>query len=137
VTGRIAITAVLSALLGAASSCSPETHYTVNEAIYLHAGDAMAFRGGGCTFIQLPGSGGASNDGPHPGDFAVTEGPDGDAFMVRVFSDDTLLTERRFDEAQLSSGNVYEVSVTTHSGDAYTLKYWGGTCGVGTDGAVE
>jgi hypothetical protein len=127
----------LAALVLAGASCNGGTHYTVNEAIYLHSGaDSVTFRGGGCSFIQLPGSGGAS-DGPHPGDFAVTEGPDGDAYLVRVFSDDSLLTERRFDEAQLSSGDVYEVNVTTHSGDVYTLKYWGGGCGVGADGAVE
>jgi hypothetical protein len=128
---------ILAILLAPLLSCSSETRFTVNEVTYLHSGDALVFRGGGCSYIQLPGSGGGDNVGPHAGDFNVTEGPDGDAFMVRVFTDADQLAEHRFDEAQLSSGNVYELSVTTHAGAVYTLKYWGGTCGVGADGAAE
>jgi hypothetical protein len=117
-------------------SCSSGRRYTVNEAWYLHSGDMLVPKGSGCSYIELPGSSGAP-DGPHPGDFAVVEGPDGDAFEVRVFSDEALLAERRLDEAQLASGNVYELAVTTHSGAVFTLKYWGGACSLEVDGGAD
>ena len=67
----------------------------------------------------------------------VLLGPDGDSFLVRVFSDDELLTSRRYDEATLVSGKVDEFSVTTHLGVVYTLCHWGGSCALGTDGSIE
>ena len=118
-------------------SCSPANSFTINEAIYLHEGDTLASRGGGCTSAMLPGSGGAANAGPQAGDFEVTEGPDGDAFLVQVFSNQDLLALRRYDEAMLTSQRVDEFSVTTHMGAVYTLRYWGGPCHWGADGSIE
>jgi hypothetical protein len=77
--------------------------------------------------MTLPGSGGSSSGGG-PGEFSVTEGPDGDAFMVRVFSDQQLLASRTYGVAMLRSGRLDEFTVTTHSGAVYVLRYWGGTC---------
>ncbi len=129
---------VAPALLGLSLlSCSPANRFTVNEAIYLHEGDALASRGDGCTSVTLPGAGGALNAGPHTGDFEVAEGPDGDTYLVRVFSNQDLLASRRYDEAMLTSGTVDEFSVTTHAGEVYTLRYWGGPCHLGEDGSVE
>jgi hypothetical protein len=118
-------------------SCSPGNQFTVNEAIYLHEGDTLAPRGGGCTSVTLPGLGGAINAGPQVGDFEVAEGPDGDAYLVRVFSNHDLLALRRYDEGMLTSGRVDEFSVTTHAGAVYTLRYWGGPCHLVEDGAIE
>ena len=96
------VVAALTLLLSA--SCSSGDRYTVNEAIYLHDGASLSSRGSGCVFVTLPGSGGADNGGPRVGDFNVTEGADGDAYLVRVFSDQDLLTSRRYDEAMLGVG---------------------------------
>jgi hypothetical protein len=119
-------------------SCSMrQDRVTVNEVAYLHDGQNLAFRGGGCAYVLLPGSGGLDDRGPRAGDFNFTEGPDGDTYLVRVFSDQELLTWRRYDEAMLASGKIDEFSVTTHSGAVYTLRYWGGPCAVGADGSIE
>ena len=107
------------------------------EVVYLHDGESLAFRGGGCSDALLPGSGAADDRGPRVGDFNFSEGPDGDTWLVRVFSDQELLTSRRYDEAMLASGTIDEFSVTTHSGAVYTLRYWGGPCAVGADGSIE
>ena len=56
---------------------------------------------------------------------------------MRVFSDDELLTSRRYDEAMLASGKVDEFSVMTHLGVVYTLRHWGGSCALGADGSIE
>jgi hypothetical protein len=120
------------------ASCSMrQDRITINEVAYLHDGQILAFRGGGCTYVLLPGSGGADDRGPRVGDFNVSEGPDGDTYLVRVFSDQELLISRRYDEAMLASGRIDEFSVTTHSGAVYTLRYWGGPCAVGADGSIE
>jgi hypothetical protein len=132
-------TAILLVAAVPSGSCSSQSdHFTVNEAAYLHDGATLTFRGGGCSFISLPGSGGADNRGPHAGDFNFTEGPDGDTFLVRVFSDQDLLIARRYSETMLASGTVDEFSVTTHAGAVYTLRYWGGPCGaLGADGSID
>jgi hypothetical protein len=131
------IAAVLAVLGGSSASCSSGTRYTVNEAIYLHDGQSLASRSGGCTYVTLPGSGGADNVEPRVGDFNVAEGPDGDTYLVRVFSDRDLLASRRYDEAMLASEHVDEFSLTTHTGAVYTLRYWGGPCALGADGSID
>jgi hypothetical protein len=118
-------------------SCSSGNRFTVNSAIYLRDGQNLVARGGGCAYVTLPGSGGADNAGPRTGDFSEAEGPDGDAYLVQVFSDQSLLSSRRYDEAMLTSERVDEFSVTTHAGANYTLKYWGGPCALGADGSIE
>ena len=110
------------------SCSSAQNHYTVNSVAFLHEGQNLVFRGGGCSFVALPGAGGADDLGPRVGDFNVTEGPDGDAYLVRVFSNEELLAIRRYDEAMLSSGKVDEFDVTTQAHAVYTLRYWGGAC---------
>ena len=138
--GRARISIAVVALSGPAllcASCASGDRFTVNEAIFLHVGSGLESRGEGCSQVSLPGSGGASDAGPHAGDFNFTEGPDGDAFLVRVYSDQDLLTSRRYDEAMLASGRVDEFSVTTHAGAVYTLRYWGGACALGGDGSTE
>jgi hypothetical protein len=134
---RPLIAAALAVLGLSSASCSSGNRFTVNEAIYRHDGASLSSQGGGCTYVTLPGSGGAGNAGPRVGDFNMAEGPDGDAFLVRVFSDQDLLTSRRYDEAMLASGTVYEFSVTTHGGAVYTLRYWGGPCAQSADGSIE
>jgi hypothetical protein len=136
--GQKPVIAAAFAILGLwSTSCSSGTRFTVNEAIFLHDGQSLASRGGGCAYVTLPGSGAADKSGPRVGDFSVAEGPDGDAYLVRVFSDQNLLTSRRYDEAMLSSERVDEFSVTTHSGAVYTLRYWGGPCALGADGSPD
>jgi hypothetical protein len=120
-----------------ASCSSPGDRFTVNEVIYRHDGQTLTFAGGGCTYVSLPGSGGGSDKGPRIGDFNFSEGPDGDSYLVRVFSDQDLLTSRRYDEAMLGSGTVDEFSVTTHIRAVYTLRHWGGPCALGADGSIE
>jgi hypothetical protein len=132
------LTAAAFLVLGLSSgSCSPGERFTVNEAIVRHVGNTLTPAGSGCANITLPGSGGADNSGPRVGDFSVTEGPDVDAYLVRVFSDQDLLAERRYGEAMLVSGSVDEFSVTTHKGAVYTLRCWGGPCSLGADGSIE
>jgi hypothetical protein len=136
--GRKSLIAAALGVLGLSSaSCSSGTLFTVNEAIYLHDGTSLSSKGDGCANVTLPGSGGADNTGPRVGDFNFTEGADGDTYLVRVFSDKDLLTSRRYDEAMLASGHVYEFSVTTHAGAVYTLRYWGGPCALSADGSIE
>jgi hypothetical protein len=136
---KLLATATLLVAAPLSASCSSQTdHFTVNEAAYLHDGATLAFRGGGCSFISLPGSGGADDRGAGAGDFNFTEGPDGDTFLVRVFSDQELLIERRYTETMLASGTVDEFSVKTHAGAVYTLRYWGGPCKApGADGSID
>ena len=136
---RVALAAAALAMTGQLSaSCSSHgDRFTVNEIIDRHEGANLVFAGGGCSYVSLPGAGGADDTAPRAGDFNFSEGPDGDSFLVRVFSDDELLTSRRYDEAMLASGKVDEFSVTTHLGVVYTLRYWGGSCALGADGSIE
>jgi hypothetical protein len=108
-------------------SCSSSVDVSIASETYLHQGDTLKYAGGGCTHVKLPSSGGAA-PGRRIGDFNMQEGPDGDGFLVQVFSDAELLTARRYDEAMLRSGSIDEFSVTTHLGSVYTLRYWGGAC---------
>jgi hypothetical protein len=108
------------------ASCSSEDKYVVNQAEWIHQGQALVPVGAwGCSKITLPGT---SNGGPtaHVGDFNFTEGDDGDSYVVKVYTDSDLLTERSYSEATLAAGTVDEFSVTTHSGAVYTLRFWGG-----------
>jgi hypothetical protein len=107
--------------------CSSSTEVSISSENYLHQGETLKYAGGGCQHLKLPSSGGAK-PGQHIGDFNMQEGPDGDTFLVRVFSDDELLATRRYDEPMLQSGKVDEFTVTTHLGSTYTLRYWGGPC---------
>jgi hypothetical protein len=118
--------AALAALGFSTFSCSsPGDLVTVNEAIFLQSTSGLVPRGSGCTRVHLPGSGGGSRP-PTSSDFSFTEGPDGDAFRVDVFSNDDLLASRRYGESMLHSGRLDEFTVTTHSGANYLLRYWGG-----------
>jgi hypothetical protein len=131
----IAITAIALASV-ALASCSGNP-YVVNEQQYLRDGQTLVAAGSGCSDVTLPGSGGADDRGPRVGDFNFAEGADGDAYLVRVFSDQALLVTRRYDEATLASGKVDEFSVTTHAGAVYTLRYWGGPCTAMADASAE
>jgi len=90
-----------------ACGCAPSTEVSISSETYLHQGVNLKDAGGGCQHLKLPSSGAAAS-GPHLGDFNMQEGPDGDAFLVRVFSDDELLTTRRYDEPMLQSGKIDE-----------------------------
>jgi len=121
--GRLAVG--LSA--GLLISCSSGVEVSIASETYLHQGNTLKYAGGGCMHMKLPGSAGAA-PARRLGDFNMQEGPDGDSFLVQVFSDDELLAARRYDEAMLRSGSIDEFSVTTHLGSVYTLRYWGGPC---------
>ncbi len=121
----VRLTAILSVILSA--SCSSGTEVSISSETYLHLADRLKYAGGGCMHLKLPASGGAT-PGRRIGDFNMQEGPDGDSFLVQVFSDDELLATRRYDEAILRSGRIDEFSITTHLGSVYTLRYWGGPC---------
>lgn len=107
-------------------SCSPGRTYVFNEAEFVHEGQTLVPAITGCEDIKLPGSSHVNDPGPHIGDFNTTEGADGDSYVVKVYSDADLLTERRYSEATLAEGTMDEFSVTTHSGAVYTLRFWGG-----------
>ena len=109
------------------SACSSGTDISISSETYLHQGDTLRYAGGGCQHLKLPAKGGTT-PGRRIGDFNMQESPDGDDFLVQVFSDDELLTSRRYDEAMLRSGKIDEFSITTHLGSVYTLRYWGGPC---------
>ena len=120
---------VMAASVAAVSmcSCSDGEPVTVNERMLLREGDTLVPKGGGCVSMKLPGSGGASAGGG-TGDISVTEGPEESDFVVRVFSDQELLTTRSYGVAMLRAAQVDEFTVTTHSGAVYVLRYWGGAC---------
>src|SRR5436190_21870693 len=98
---------------------------TVNERMFLRVGDALMPEGAGCFQTKIPSSGQASSGGGN-GDVAFQEGPEGDAFVVRVFSDQALLASRSYSVCMLNSGQLDEFTVTTHSGAVYVFRYWGG-----------
>ena len=108
------------------ASCSPEDKFVFNEAEFVHQGKTLVPAVSGCGNITLPGTSHVNDPGPHIGDFNTTEGADGDSYVVKVYSDADLLTERSYSEATLAAGTVDEFSVTTHSGAVYTLRFWGG-----------
>lgn len=124
---RCAVAASLAVVTVAPVSCSGGAHFTLNEVIVRHDGQNLVPAGSGCSSVTLPGSGGGDTV-PHVGDFNYSEGVDGDTYLVRVFSDQDLLTERRYTEGMLASGAVDAFSVTTHSGAVYTLRFWTGRC---------
>jgi hypothetical protein len=135
--GSLAAAALAMTVQLSASCSSQGDRFTINELIDRHERADLVFAGSGCAEVSLPGAGGADDTRPRAGDFNFSEGPDGDSFLVRVFSDDELLTSRRYDETMLASGKVDEFSVTTHLGVVYTLRYWGGLCPLGADGSIE
>ena len=100
---------------------------TVNERMFLRVGDALMPEGAGCFQTKIPSSGQASSGGGN-GDVALQEGAEGDAFVVRVFSNQALLAARSYSVAMLNSGQVDEFTVTTQSGAVYVFRYWGGAC---------
>jgi hypothetical protein len=108
------------------ASCSSEDKYVFNEAEFVHQGQALMLVGGGCSNITLPGTSNGNDRLSHIGDFNFTEGDEGDAYVVKVYTDSDLLVERSYSEATLASGKMDEFSVTTHSGAVYTLRFWGG-----------
>jgi hypothetical protein len=132
--GSLVAAALIAGSVALASCSSSGQRYTIGEVDYLQQGQTRTFEGGGCTRVLLPASRGLGPSGPGVGDFNVTEGTDGDAFVVRVFSDQELLAMRTYDEATLASGKDDQFSVTTHSGAIYTLRYWFGACTMGPDG---
>src|SRR5260370_41563284 len=109
----VRLTAILGVILSA--SCSSGTEVSIASETYLHVADRLKYTGGGCMHLKLPASGGAT-PGRRIGDFNMQEGPDGDSFLVQVFSDDELLSTRRYDEAMLRPGRIDEFSITTHLG---------------------
>jgi hypothetical protein len=114
-------------LLGTVASCSSGTDVSISSEMYLHTQDGLAYAGGGCMHLKLPASGGAA-PGVRNGDINLQEGPDGDSFLVQVFSDEEPLAVRRYDQATLQSGAVDDFTVTTHARAVYTFRYWGGPC---------
>ena len=109
------------------ASCSSGDKYVFNEAMWIHQGQTLVPAGGwGCSRVTLPGTSNGNDRISHIGDFNFTEGDEGDSYVVKVYSDADLLTERSYSEATLAAGTVDEFSVTTHSGAVYTLRFWGG-----------
>jgi hypothetical protein len=118
---------VPAAALFIASCSSGGEPVVVNERMFLLSGSTLTSEGAGCSNVTLPG-GGSPQAGGGLGDFSFAEGPEGDAFVVRVYSDRELLATRSYDEARLHFNQVDEFSVTTHSGAVHVLRYWGGAC---------
>ncbi|HEX8791339.1 MAG TPA: hypothetical protein VF765_10355 [Polyangiaceae bacterium] len=121
------------------AACSQGDKFVFNEAEFVHQGQMLMPAISGCQLITLPGTSHVDDPGPHIGDFNTTEGADGDAYVVKVYSDTELLTQRSYSESTLAAGTVDEFSVTTHSGAVYTLRFWGGhVCTVvGLDASAE
>jgi len=82
---------------------------------------------GVCRSLFLPRVGG-SPLGAGNGHISVAEGPEGLAFVVRVFSGQELLATRAYTVGMLRSGRVDEFMVTAQSGAVYVFRYWGGSC---------
>jgi len=78
--------------------------------------------------FALPASSGGEASGGGNGDISVAEGPEGLAFVVRVFSGQELLATRAYTVGMLRSGRVDEFMVTAQSGAVYVFRYWGGSC---------
>jgi len=118
-----------SVALLAITSCSDGgEEVNVNSRMFVVMSDGtLAFSGGGCSRIKLPASGGAAAGGGL-GDFSFSEGAEGDAFVVRVFSDQELLASRSYGVAMLRYSQVDEFGVTTHAGTKFVLRHWGGSC---------
>ncbi|HTQ48274.1 MAG TPA: hypothetical protein VMI75_36210 [Polyangiaceae bacterium] len=125
-TLRLVASATFGAACLALASCSSGEKYVFNEAEYLHQGQTLVPAGSGCSDVTLPSSGSGADPEAHVGDFNFSEGAEGDSYVVRVYSDADLLTERRYPEAMLAAGDADEFSVTTHGGAVYTLRFWGG-----------
>ena len=111
-------------------SCSGGEPVTVNERMFLREGQDLVAKGAGCMSMKLPSSGGgsSSSSGSNDGDISLTEGPEGDVFVVRIFSGSTLVASRSYSAVWLDSGQMDEFDVTTRSGAIYLLRYWGGAC---------
>ena len=117
-----------AALVAAVSlSCSSGEKVVINERMFLREGETLVPKGGGCLWMRLPSSGGGSLGFGHA-DISVHESAEGDAFVVRVFSEQQLLQTRSYDAAWLRSGQVDEFEVTTQGSALYVFRYWGGTC---------
>jgi hypothetical protein len=123
--GATAIATAAAAALGSCSDGGEEV--VVNERIFRLEGSTLTSQGGGCSNMKLPG-GGSPQTGGGLGDFSFAEGTEGDAFVVRVYSDAELLASRSYNAVRLRFSQVDEFSVTTHSGAVYVLRYWGGAC---------
>jgi hypothetical protein len=121
-------TVVAWASVASMLSCSDAGEpVTINERMLLREGDDLTPRGGGCSWMKLPSSGRVSSGGGS-GDISFAEGPEGDTFVVRVFSEQEPLMTRSYSIAMLRSGQVDEFAVTTHSSAVYVFRYWGGIC---------
>ena len=101
---------------------------TVNERMFLRMGDTLISQGGGCMSFALPASSGGEASGGGNGDISGAEGPEGLAFVIRVFSGQELLATRAYTVGMLRSGRVDEFMVTAQSGAVYVFRYWGGSC---------
>jgi hypothetical protein len=121
----VAMAVSATAVLGSCSSGGEPV--VVNERMFLLDGSTLTSEGGGCSKLTLPG-GGSPQHGGGLGDFSFAEGAEGDAFVVRVYSDDELLASRSYDAVRLRFNQVDEFSVKTHSGAVHVLRYWGGAC---------
>jgi hypothetical protein len=131
---RELLSALAVAMWGASrAACSagegPRVSVTMNEAVFRNDGATRVPAGSGCESAMLP-AGHAGEPPPNlrAGDFSHSEGTDGDAFLVEVFSDTELLATHRYDVPMLQSRRVDEFTVVTHAGATYTLRYWGGPC---------
>lgn len=124
---RCTVGASLAVAFSTSIACTGGASFTLNQVMVLHQGQTLVPAGSGCSSVTLPGSGGADAE-PHMGDFNYSEGADGDTYLVSVYTDQDLLTQRRYTAAMLASGTVDSFSVTTHSGAVYTLSFWGGPC---------
>jgi hypothetical protein len=117
------------------SSCAHD-RVTVNQQMFLREGGRLKYEGGGCSSMELGGSGPAP--APMKGsDFQTTESQDGDVVLEQVFSDTELLASRRYDAAFLNSAKVDEFTVKTHAGKDYVLRYWGGSCAPLLDAGID
>jgi hypothetical protein len=102
----------------ASCSSSPGGYtYAFSQEMWIHQGQAFMPAGAwGCNRVTLPGTSNGNDQIPHIGDFNFTQGDEGDSYVVKVYTDSDLLTERSYSEATLASGKVDEFTVTTHSG---------------------
>ncbi|HXN33980.1 MAG TPA: hypothetical protein VN894_19065 [Polyangiaceae bacterium] len=120
------------ALLSCSGVTGVSESVVVNERMFLRMGDTLVPEGAGCSSTSLPASEGAGassgSSGSGNGDISVTEGAEGNFFVVRVFSGQSLLALRRYTVSMLRSGQVDEFTVASQSGATYVFRYWGGSC---------
>jgi hypothetical protein len=109
---------VLAACVGL-GACS---ELGVNEWLYKRGPDGFRAIGDICYPL---GNGGSTATGGGDSDFFVAGSAQGGMLSVEISSGESILATRRYDAAFARSGMKDELTVVTHKGDEYLLRFWG------------